>query len=495
MLHGAQDSEERERIKAAFQYDPKLAPVRILIATDSASEGIDLQRHCHQLIHYEIPWNPNRLEQRNGRVDRHGQRASQVLVYHFVAQGYRDEAPFAEGTGSNLAADLEFLYRAAKKVEQIREDLGKVGPVIAEQVEEAMLGRRRTLDTTRAERDNEPVKRLLRFEQNVRDQVLRLSQQLDETRRSLHLTPGNIEAVIHIALDLARQPKLIPVSIAGVAHAWRVPQFVDPSWALCRQGLAHPFTGEERPITFDPDAAKGRDDIVLAHLNHRLVDRCLRLLRAEVWAPVEQQKIHRVTARLAKSGMLRSPVIFAHARLTVVSRDSQRLHEELITAGGSIVEDKFDRLNVSQTAELMEAASNEPAPVAIRVRLAALWPSLSKPLQSALDARGRDRTQSVQRQLAERSEQDLAKMDTVLTELERTIRAELKDDPQLSLFEGLNEMEREQARRNRDFLEDRLRQIPLDRQRETEAIRQRYADPEPRLFPVAVTFLVPEGLR
>ena len=143
----------------------------------------------------------------------------------------------------------------------------------------------------------------------------------------------------------------------------------------------------------------------------------------------------------------------------------------------------------------MEAASNEPAPDAIRERLAALWANLSKPLQSALDARGRDRTQSVQRQLAERAEQDLAKMDTILTELERTIRAELKDDPQLSLFEGLNEMEREQARRNRDFLEDRLRQVPLDRQRETEAIRQRYADPEPRLFPVAVTFLVPEGLR
>ena len=48
---------------------------------------------------------------------------------------------------ARFAADLEFLYRAAKKVQQIREDLGKVGPVIAEQVEEAMLGKRRVLDT------------------------------------------------------------------------------------------------------------------------------------------------------------------------------------------------------------------------------------------------------------------------------------------------------------------------------------------------------------
>ena len=45
------------------------SPVRILLATDAASEGIDLQRNCHRLIHYEIPWNPNRMEQRNGRLD------------------------------------------------------------------------------------------------------------------------------------------------------------------------------------------------------------------------------------------------------------------------------------------------------------------------------------------------------------------------------------------------------------------------------------------
>ena len=143
LLYGAQDPDDRERIKAAFQFDPKDSPIRILLATDAASEGIDLQRHCHRLIHYEIPWNPNRLEQRNGRIDRHGQRAPEVKVYHFVASGFREATDLAEGSGASLSADLEFLYRAAKKVQQIREDLGKVGPVIAEQVEEAMLGKRR----------------------------------------------------------------------------------------------------------------------------------------------------------------------------------------------------------------------------------------------------------------------------------------------------------------------------------------------------------------
>ncbi|MGA2329816.1 MAG: DISARM system SNF2-like helicase DrmD [Bryobacteraceae bacterium] len=493
LLYGAQDTEDRERVKAAFQFDPKDSPVRILLATDAASEGIDLQRHCHRLIHYEIPWNPNRLEQRNGRIDRHGQRAPEVNVYHFVASGFREEAEFAEGSGTSLAADLEFLYRAAKKVQQIREDLGKVGPVIAEQVEEAMLGKRRRLDTARAERENEPVKRLLRFEQNIRELSRRHVEQLDETRRDLHLTPANIEAVVHIALDLARQPGLIPAVLDGVPRAFDVPRFADPSWQPCLAGLIHPHTGQQRPITFDPEAAAGRDDAVLAHLNHRLVQRCLRLLRAEVWAPADRQKIHRVTVRTVPRAALRAPAVLAHARLTVVSSDSHRLHEEVITAGGIIQEGRLERWNVTQTAEVLAAALNAEPSDAIRHRLAALWPQLARPLLAALDARGRDRTDSIRKQLADRAEDETAKITAILRELETAIRTEIQraPDPQLLLF---SDAEREQEQRNRDSLAVRLSELPAELARETEAIRRRYADPQPRLFPVAVTFLVPEGL-
>src|SRR5216683_3800233 len=145
-LYGGMKTDDRERIKAAFQADPRESQVRILLATDAASEGIDLQNHCSRLIHYEIPWNPNRLEQRNGRVDRHGQRAAQVNIYHFVSNTYRDE-DLPGRSLSKLDADLEFLMRAVKKIDRIREDLGNVGPVIAERVEKAMLGHERSLDT------------------------------------------------------------------------------------------------------------------------------------------------------------------------------------------------------------------------------------------------------------------------------------------------------------------------------------------------------------
>ncbi len=115
-MYGGMDSKDRERVKAAFQTDPKQSPVRILLATDAASEGIDLQNHCSRMIHFEIPWNPNRLEQRNGRIDRHGQKAKVVRIHHFVGKGYNDrERSMVDTKVGDLDADLEFLMRAVRR--------------------------------------------------------------------------------------------------------------------------------------------------------------------------------------------------------------------------------------------------------------------------------------------------------------------------------------------------------------------------------------------
>jgi len=78
-LHGGMDQDEREKIKAAFQAHPSVSPVRILLATDAASEGIDLQNQCNYLIHIEIPWNPegeDRLHLASRGQGDQGRRAS-----------------------------------------------------------------------------------------------------------------------------------------------------------------------------------------------------------------------------------------------------------------------------------------------------------------------------------------------------------------------------------------------------------------------------------
>ena len=79
-LNGSMDMDERKRVQEAFAQD-----ARILISTDAGGEGLNLQ-FCHVVINYDIPWNPMRLEQRIGRVDRIGQ-AHAVRAVNFVFEG------------------------------------------------------------------------------------------------------------------------------------------------------------------------------------------------------------------------------------------------------------------------------------------------------------------------------------------------------------------------------------------------------------------------
>ena len=427
-MYGGMDSKAREAVKAAFQSSPEQSPVRILLATDAASEGLDLQNFCSKLVHYEIPWNPNRMEQRNGRIDRHGQKSDRVRVFHFVSKGYKERQGRAFAVpASDLEADLEFLMRVAQKVETIREDLGSVGQVLADDVEMAMLGRGYNLARTdTAERGSEPVRKMLKFERDLARQIQALLEQYRETQKELRLSPANVQKVVEVGLRLAQQPSLIPIKDPGGKPIFRLPA-LRGSWAAVREGLEHPHTKEIRPITFDHAAANGRDDVVLVHLNHRLVQMCLRLLRAEVWSDAGRKKMHRIEARVVPDHALPTPAVIAHARLVVIGGDSQRLHEEIITAGGYLKEGRFSRMNVGQVAEALAAATDEEPSEATKGRFLKLWGDIAPSLQQALTARMGDRSKGLEKRLLERADKEAGDIESILLELKRAIETELGD--------------------------------------------------------------------
>jgi hypothetical protein len=490
LLYGGMETDERERVKAHFQHDPAQSPVRILLATDAASEGIDLQRHCHRMVHVEIPWNPNRLEQRNGRIDRHGQLSPEVFIHHFVGAGWQNAEP------GSLEADLQFLSVAAEKVEAIRDDLGNVGPVIADQVAEAMTGHRHRLQTDEPERRS-PQRRVLKLERNLRDEVARLRQRLDESIESLNLTPATIERVVRVGLSLAHQPGLKPAHLdrpvaddaGGVFH---MPELTG-SWALATVGLAHPVTGARRPITFDHAVAADHDDVVLVHLGHRLVQQCLRLLRAEVWATGEHSDLTRVTARLVADDALDELAVVAQGRLVITGADGHRLHEELIAGGGRVRGGRFARMGVGEVDTAIAGATDEVPGARQRADLAKLWDGVEGQLRNALAYRARERADSMASKLESRAEEEIASITSVLDELRTRITDELTEpaNEQLTLFTA---DEREQYERDVGALQARLERIPDEIERETAVIRRRYETTEPRHFPAAVTFLVPRRL-
>jgi superfamily II DNA/RNA helicase len=83
-------------------------PMRLLLATDVASEGVNLHHECHHIIHYDLPWSIITFIQRNGRIDRFGQKRTSVLRYLMVRT--------REGL---LAGDSEIFERLVAKVEEI----------------------------------------------------------------------------------------------------------------------------------------------------------------------------------------------------------------------------------------------------------------------------------------------------------------------------------------------------------------------------------------
>lgn len=481
LLYGGMDPKERERVKAAFQASPQDSPVRILLATDAASEGIDLQNHCHYLIHLEIPYNPNVMEQRNGRIDRHGQRAPEVVVWHPVdAEG---------GVGDDI-------LRALRKLDAMRADMGSVNPVIAPQLPDLIEGRRRELDTRPAEERMKRARRFVKAERELRDRVARLHERLMETRRELHLEPEHVERAVRTALRLADKPDLEPVSLPGIpeGRVFRLPP-LSGSWARCLEGLEHPYTRAVRPITFDHDVAKGRDDVVLVHLNHPLVQMSLRLLRAEVWARDDVKKLHRVTVRSVPDDVLSEPAVVVLSRLVVTGGDHHRLHEELTEAGGWLRDDVFRREDrVTEVRNWFERSVPVTVSEATFAALRTRFEKHRDAIFAAVQARSRDRLRILTGTLERRRNQELEDIRHVLDDLERDLREELARDEQPEQLDLFTEDERTQLARDRAALEARLARIPEEREREEAAILARYANPVDHTFPVAVVLLVPESL-
>ncbi|MGI8410891.1 MAG: hypothetical protein ACR2QA_00020 [Solirubrobacteraceae bacterium] len=277
------------------------------------------------------------------------------------------------------------------------------------------------------------------------------------------------------------------------------------TWSRASIGLEHPARPDQRrPITFDHELARGRTDVVLAHLGHPLVRMALALLRAEVWGAGHH--LHRVTLRYAQAS-LGAPVAVAHGRLVIAGGSGHRLHEQLIFAGlrlggegrGRFGTDRPERLGVEATQAALALARDTAVPATLRDQLIPTLQASAEPLRAALQARASDRARQLTATLAGRAREEQAHVEATLSELAATIRREALGEhgDQLALITGLelDAGDRSQVERDVRSLRARLDAIPDEIAAQQAAIARRYADPAHRLSPAAVTLLVPEGMR
>ena len=202
---GTTSPQVREDVKHAFNTEPKDHPLRILIATDAAREGLNLQRHCADLYHFDLPWNPSRLDQRNGRIDRKLQPAGEVFCrYFFYRQRPEDRV----------------LKVLVEKAERIRAELGSAATVLEGRVAESMgregVRRDRLVELAdsieqaaaddRRKTVEEELEDVRARRDGLRENVGILERRLERSRRHIGLTAAQFRRTLSVSLRLAGVP-------------------------------------------------------------------------------------------------------------------------------------------------------------------------------------------------------------------------------------------------------------------------------------------------
>lgn len=488
VFHGGLDAEERERIIREFNYNPRKTKVRVLLATDAASEGIDLHLACHRLVHVEVPFNPNRMEQRNGRVDRHGQRSSTVDIYHFASAE-------ADSEGDGLGQDHDFLLRVAEKINEIREDLGSVSSVLAERIEARMLGAGpQTLDVDRllgTRRDQARVD-LERLKQRFGADLARVRDQYRASVEELDLTPHAVERVVRVALQLENQPPLSAAQLErpdGEVDVFHIGDLAG-TWAETLVGLFNEVEEVRLPVTFDPAVAHGHQDVAYLHIGHPFVARCLRTLRAQVWGAAVDRKLHRVTVRTA---VLDEPVAVAYARVVVNGADGSTL-DEVIEPAGVRVGGRQGRLNVGETRAAIAAATPHRPAEHVVARYVDQWERVRPALEEALRARAEEVREQRSRRMDTKRDTEERRLRGTLADLGASIErrlAELEHTEPVEQLRLFDIDERRQFDADVRALRERVARIAADADTEAAILHRRYAVRDVNWFPVAVEILVP----
>lgn len=511
---GATSQEQREALKHAFNADPDKTPIRILIATDSAREGLNLQRQCYDLFHFDLPWNPSRIEQRNGRIDRKLQPQPIVYCRYFYYHQRTEDM---------------VLKALVEKTRTIREDLGALADVLEGRTAELLekrgirhsqaVAQRAAIEGIEADNLTKAAAQELDEEKSRADRVARVRRDIDSLRTSLERSKrvasvegDNLQHAIDVGLRRAggaplklssrrnqRHPDLYELPMEGTALS------ADPSWIPALDLLRTRQTDKDvrrwrreaaiRPVTFDEPGEIGEGAVQL-HLEHRFVRRVLSRFVAKGLV----DDLSRACLAVAPDAV---PRVILVGRLSLYGPRGSRLHEEIIevTARWIDPDDRdgkplqpYGRTAETQTLDLLEralVAVKEPVSEQVLQRLKKSIARDVDELTSHLEARSHAALEDARRKLQDRADAESRSMVDLLDEQGRRIRAEQKkwDSPQLTL--GFDEAEARQLQANKRYWQERLNKLTALRVDEPQRIVDSYQVRATRIEPVGIIYLWP----
>lgn len=495
-LHGGMGEERREEVQFAFNAEPDEDPARILLATDAAREGLNLQAHCADLFHFDIPWNPSRMEQRNGRIDRALQPAPEVRCHYFVYE--------------QRAEDL-VLQKVIEKTEVIHRELGSLGQVVADRIERALdpgiddqtaekveqstnLGAAQA--TSDAELEDVRAQKVLEKEMESARRIY------EKSRKRLRFKGEHLRDALDVGLGLLGAGPLEE----GAEGRFEL-SALGADWNSTLDGLRPPRRRDEafyewrrrppRPVVFRPPKVLTQSAVHL-HLEHPFVQRVLSRFLAQGFS---SHDLSRVTAvAMPDTG---ETLVLALGRLCLFGAGAGRLHDTLLCVAARVGVDGVEPLDTSSSAAALERLethlersrpSLEAFPRKVRSDLVSRAQADLSALLSPLRAEADAEAVSVEQRLAGRAEDEANALRRIL-ETQRHAIDEALGGTQLRLELGESDADRKQlaqVERDRRHLERRLELLEREIETEPQELAALYDVKLRRFEPVGLVYLYPE---
>ncbi len=287
LLYGGMNVDDFEAVKSEFE-DPTAA-VRLLLATDAASEGINMQECCRWVVHYDIPWSPSKLQQRNGRVSRHGQ-VRDVSVHYFRC---------------DQEEDMDFLFYVAQKVEQVRQDLGSVERIFDAAIQRHFQGKPTSVAQINLLVEQEVARSPEKSElgqssvHDLDDLTKRARQLLENTDSRLGISPEALMEILKAAIAVEGQGALEEITGRPGFYRLKPP----PRWeGLARQTLTVGPRTDRMELIFDSalveEEVSGRRVLrlkkhqILLRLGHPIMRQAMATLCRQLHDPTAYDPIY-----------------------------------------------------------------------------------------------------------------------------------------------------------------------------------------------------------
>ena len=503
---------KRKEIQRRFNADPASDPLRILLATDAAREGLNFQAHCTDLFHFDLPWNPGRIEQRNGRIDRKLQPAAKVVCHYFVLPQRTED---------------RVLDVLVKKTETIKRELGSLSKVIDDDIERRLRDGIRHRDANRlaqaieaADLDREK-KRVAAEEleaarerrEDLKAQIERCRGLLERSRRWVQFSAEPFRDALSCALERAGAAPLREGRTEDGGTIWTFPPLsgkarADASWTATLDTLRAPRKTHQklaewrreapiRPVVFE-DAGVLTDDTVHLHLEQRVAQRLLARFRAQGF----------VYHDLSRACLVQSadsiPRVVLLGRLCLFGRRAERLHEVLVPVAARWLEPSRRAGPLKAYAEEAEARTLERLESALQTARAPGARIHDRLLEAAardvedllpqLEERAELVARSATERLRERGEREERQLRETLEGQRERVEAELRrhEGGGIQLVIEFSEEERRQRQADVASWRTRLAQFDRDLETEPDRIRAFYEVRARRVEPIGLVYLWPD---